>query len=273
MSEAHNDTVDRAAAYGDGAFESIAVRNGVARFWEAHVERLQTACMRLGLRQPTAAELADVVQEALAAAGDEAAFGTLRLVASAAPSPRGYRRKHDGAISLSARLHTSRRLDPEFVRNGVAVRVCNVRLAQQPALAGIKSLNRLEQVLARAEWDDPNVFEGLTLDTDGRLICGTMSNVFIVKENEVATPGITRCGVAGIMRARVVQQLKEAGIACDVRDIDAGELDRATEVFLSNSQFGVLPVNRIDGHEYPVGAITRRVQELLAADDVPECLA
>ena len=75
------------------------------------------------------------------------------------------------------------------------------------------------------------------------------------------------------MRARVVQQLKEAGIACDVRDIDGGELDRATEVFLSNSQFGVLPVNRIDGHEYPVGAITRRVQELLAADDVPECLA
>jgi len=272
MSATNTDVVDRAAAYGDGVFESVAIRDGVARFWPDHVERLQTACRRLGLKQPTAADLDGILQEALAAAPENSAFGTLRLVASAAASPRGYRRR-GGDLSLSAQVFAARPIDADQVQNGVAVRICELRLAQQPALAGIKSLNRLEQVLARAEWDDPAVFEGLTLDTDDRLICGTMSNVFIVADNQLSTPAITRCGVAGIMRARVLQQLKLADIHCDVRDIGGAELRNASEAFLTNSQFGVLPVERIDARELPVGAITRQAQELMAAIGVPECLA
>ena len=157
------------------------------------------------------------------------------------------------------------------MKSGVAVRICTLRLAIQPALAGIKSLNRLEQVLARAEWQDAAIFEGLTLDTDGRLICGTMSNVFIVNDSRLATPGITRCGVSGVMRAELIQQLQEAGVACEVRDIYANELTTADEVFLTNSQFGVLPVKRIDNIEYGVGNVTRSAQRLMAAAGVEEC--
>ena len=86
------------------------------------------------------------------------------------------------------------------VRVGVAVRICRQRLSEQPALAGIKHLNRLEQVLARSEWTDTEIAEGLMLDSAGRLIEGTMSNVFLVREGVLYTPRLHRCGVAGVMR-------------------------------------------------------------------------
>jgi 4-amino-4-deoxychorismate lyase len=141
----------------------------------------------------------------------------------------------------------------------------------QPQLAGIKSLNRLEQVLACAEWDDSDIFEGLMLDTDKRLICGTMSNVFIATQSTLVTPAITRCGVAGIMRSHVIRLLQDDGVDCVVRDIEKDELPGADEVFLTNSQFGILPLRRCADLHWSVGAITRRAQELAAVNGVPEC--
>ena len=263
--------IDRAAAYGDGVFETIAIRNGAARFWPAHVSRLQTGCMRLGLQAPAAEKLAALLSAELSANAGIAGFATARLVASAPNSPRGYRRSADTKPDLSIQLDTARPLASELMTDGVEVRICTLRLAIQPALAGVKSLNRLEQVLARAEWQDAATFEGLTLDTDGRLICGTMSNVFIVKDSHLATPGITRCGVSGVMRAELLQQLQENGLACDVRDIHGDELPKASEVFLTNSQFGVLPVKRIDSIEFEVGDVTRSAQRLMAIAGVEEC--
>ncbi|MDH3266292.1 MAG: aminotransferase class IV [Gammaproteobacteria bacterium] len=154
-------------------------------------------------------------------------------------------------------------------RDGVRARICNTRLALQPQLAGIKTLNRLEQVLARAEWDHPAIFEGLMRDTGDRLICGTMSNVFIVSAQAIATPAITRCGVTGIMRRHLLL-FDNAGIHCDVRDIRASELSAADEVFVANSQFGVLPVMSCDGRKWPVGDITRQAMMLAGQNDVTE---
>jgi 4-amino-4-deoxychorismate lyase len=138
-------------------------------------------------------------------------------------------------------------------------------------LAGLKTLNRLEQVLARTEWNVGRILEGLMLDTGGRLICGTMSNVFIATESALVTPAITRCGVSGIMRGQVISLLQAAGIDCAVRDISTDELFGADEVFLTNSQLGVLPVSRCGDHEWSVGACTRQAQALAAAKGVPEC--
>ena len=149
--------------------------------------------------------------------------------------------------------------------------LCHNRLALQPGLAGIKSLNRLEQVLARAEWNDASIMEGLMLDTDGRLICGTMSNVFISTGNMIATPALTRCGVAGVMRRHIIAILDKAGTTCEVRDVGVGELYAAEEVFLTNSQFGVLPVRQIDSTKFAPGTVTRDLMQLAASTGVPEC--
>jgi 4-amino-4-deoxychorismate lyase len=264
--------IDRAAAYGDGVFETIAIRDGKARFWATHVARLQTGCLRLGLRAPAVDKLDSLLADELSASAGIIKFATARLVASAPASPRGYRRSENTEPVLSIRIYAARPLSRELLVGGVAARMCTLRLAIQPALAGVKSLNRLEQVLARAEWQDAAIFEGLTLDTDGRLICGTMSNVFIVKDSHLATPGITRCGVSGVMRAELIKRLQENGIACDVRDVYPDELRAADEVFLTNSQFGVVPVKRIDSIEFDVGDVTRSAQQLMVAAGVEECL-
>jgi 4-amino-4-deoxychorismate lyase len=110
------------------------------------------------------------------------------------------------------------------------------------------------------------------LDTGGRLICGTMSNVFIVKESVLITPAITRCGVSGIMRRHLINLLQEEeGMECDVRDVAADELSSADEVFLTNSQFGLMPVRACTSTQWAVGPITRRAQTIAGNNGVPEC--
>lgn len=272
MSTAPQNTIDRARAYGDGLFETIAIRRGRPRFWHAHLERLQTGCERLGLPCPNVSELERALAAALQNSTADTEFATCRLVVAAADSKRGYRRADGAPAKVELTVYPATQLPRDCYAKGVAVRSCNLRLATQPALAGIKSLNRLEQVLARAEWRDPDVFEGLLCDTDGRLICGTMSNVFVALGSALITPAITRCGVAGVMRAEILRMLDSAGIQCTVRDVDFGELARASECFLTNSQFGVVPVRRIDAADRAVGPLSRQVQALAGAGGVPECL-
>jgi 4-amino-4-deoxychorismate lyase len=137
--------------------------------------------------------------------------------------------------------------------------------------AGCKTLNRIEQVLARSECVAKGVFEGLTLDAEGRLICGTMSNVFIVSDNSIATPSLGRCGVEGVMRRLVIEMLRRRGQAVAIRDISEAELMCADEVFLSNSQFGVIPVRQCGDQAFATQAVTRSIMGQLAEKGIEEC--
>jgi len=272
VSDVEGERIDRASAYGDGLFETIAIRDHKARLWSLHEERLRTGCSRLGLPCPPADKLLAQLEAAIAASSFSTEFATAKLSLSAGNSGRGYRRDPNADAVIGIALYPARRLPPQHYQDGVACRLCNTRLAVQPGLAGIKSLNRLEQVLARAEWSDPAVFEGLTLDTAGRLICGTMSNVFIVKESVVVTPAITRCGVSGVMRRHLIGLLQsKQGIECEVRDVAGEELATADEVFITNSQFGVLPVRACMPSRWQLGPMTRLAQSLAAANGFAEC--
>jgi len=139
------------------------------------------------------------------------------------------------------------------------VRWCDLRLAEQPALAGMKHLNRLEQVLARAEWDD-EFDEGLCRDAADRVVCATSANVFAVIDGELATPAVERCGVAGVARAFILGHERVV-----VRDMLASELDRASEIFLSNAVRGIVPVTRLDQNRYDIGPVARRIAARFAA--------
>jgi 4-amino-4-deoxychorismate lyase len=143
--------------------------------------------------------------------------------------------------------------------SGVCVRVCRQQLAEQPALAGMKHLNRLEQVLARAEWSDPQIAEGLMLDQRARLIEGTMSNIFLVRDGVVRTPQLHRCGVAGVMRQIVMEQL----VAVTETDLVLDDVIAADEVFLTNSVIGIWPVVRIDCLHKSRGDVTIALQRSL----------
>lgn len=262
---------ERGMQYGDGLFETIAIRGGEARLWPLHVERLQSSAARLGLPAPAEVELDSALKGALTATSLVPESLTAKLLLTAGTGTRGYRRSEPVEPILYVSLHPPRRLDREMYANGIAVTICETRLAIQPALAGIKSLNRLEQVLAARELAAGECFEGLMLDTENNMICGTMSNVFLVRDSQYLTPQLDRSGVAGIMRRHIVELLEANGQHCEKARLSGAALGSADEVFLSNSQFGVVPVASVAGRELHPGPATRRVQALLANHGVPEC--
>ena len=152
--------------------------------------------------------------------------------------------------------------DPSHSPAGLKVRLCELRLANQPVLAGIKHLNRLEQVMARAEWDDPSISEGILLDENNFVICGTASNIFVVSSGQLLTPRLDRCGVRGVMRGEILRAFTSR---CEQRRISQDMLAEADEVFLCNTVRGVMPVTRIDDRHYQIGPVTKEVREWLDA--------
>jgi len=141
----------------------------------------------------------------------------------------------------------------------VAIRFCATPLSANPVLAGIKHLNRLEQVLARAEWQASEIAEGLMADEQGRVVEGTMSNLFVVSSGELWTPPVDRSGVAGVMRALVLDIALRQGIPARVREIRRPDLERADALFLTNSLIGIWPVRRLERWEYDISAIPERL--------------
>ncbi|EIK53913.1 4-amino-4-deoxychorismate lyase [Stutzerimonas stutzeri TS44] len=246
-------------AYGDGLFETIRVEHGQPQLLERHLQRLAEGCRRLAIP----ADLSLVRAELLAFCGELHA-GVAKLVVTRGIGLRGYAPPqpcHPRRLLLASALPAY----PAHNRQaGVRLFPCATRLAEQPLLAGVKHLNRLEQVLARAEWRDPVYAEGLMRDGAGRVIEGVFSNLFIVRDGVLLTAALQRCGVAGVMRAELIERAQQLGIGVVVRDLAYEELLAADEVFLCNSLYGIWPVAALVEHAWPVGALTRKLQAAIA---------
>ena len=126
----------------------------------------------------------------------------------------------------------------------------------------MKHLNRLEQVLARNEWTDEYA-EGLLCDQRGNVIEGTITNLFLVHNGEVITPKLNRCGVAGVMRAELLDRMHSRGLSVKEMDIGIDLLRAGQEGFLSNAVVGIWPIATIDGKAFSIGATTRMLQQEL----------
>jgi len=187
----------------------------------------------------------------------------LKLILSRGEGGRGYRYPESVQPSRIFMRHPWPDHPQQNGREGVQVRFCNITLARQPALAGLKHLNRLEQVLARNEWQDAQMAEGLMLDENGNVIEGTMSNVFMVQNGILYTPDLSACGVAGIMRDTVLELARNTDMTVRITNITKDQLCEADEIFLTNSLIGIWPVNRLEGQTFAVGDISRRLQMLL----------
>jgi 4-amino-4-deoxychorismate lyase len=250
----------RGLHFGDGLFETIACEGGRPRFLELHLRRLAAGCARLGLEAPEAATLRAEVQQLAAPCGRAIIKVLLTRGAAAA---RGYAvTGFEKPTRISLRYPWPPE-DPGLARAGVRVRIAVLRLGENPALAGLKHCNRLEQVLARREWTDTGIAEALMFSSSGALVSGTMSNVFMVRDGKLYTPRVDRCGVAGVMRHVVLAAAADAGIAAEESVLDSQELAGAQEVFLTNALMGIRPVRELDGRPLPPGPLTRRLQERL----------
>ena len=252
--------LERGLHYGDGLFETIACLGGRPRFLNLHLERLARGCTRLGIEFPDREELRREILAAAAAAPS----AIVKVLLTRGPAvARGYATTgSEQPTRLTLRYR--REDEPRNAQDGVRVRTAALRLGENPALAGLKHLNRLEQVLARREWSDGAIAEALMFSSSGRLISGVMSNVFLVEGTRLRTPLLDRCGVAGIMRQVVLREAARAGIAAEEAPLDAGDLARARELFLTNAVIGLRPVRVLDGRACEIGAVTRELQQRLA---------
>ncbi len=250
----------RAVRYGDGVFETICVRDSAAEYLDRHRQRLQAGCEKLRLSFADWTQLEAELEQRASELGD----GVVKVILSRDADSLGYRFGADQGVTRIVSTHPLPALPREWATQGIRVRICDLRLGLQPRLAGIKHLNRLEQIMARAEWEQQYA-EGLLLDYNDQLIEGTMSNLFVVQDGGVSTPPLGSCGVAGVTRSVLLDLAAELGISARRRAMTLADLESAHEVFLCNSLIGIWPVISVaDRFEFTVGPLTRRLQQALA---------
>lgn len=244
--------LDRGLSYGDGLFETVRVIGDRAPLWSRHMARLAEGGRRLAIPVPAL----DALWHEVLAVTAGMAEAVVRITVTRGIGQRGYAPPAEPVPARIVAAFPMPTPDSRLAAEGLRLRVCDLRLAAQPVLAGLKHLNRLEQVLARAEWNDPSIHEGLLLDAEGRVVCATMSNVFAVIGGTVVTPSVVRCGVAGVARAEVLA----AWQGVQVRDLALDELHSAQEVFLASSVRGILPVQAVGDKVFAPGPVARAMQ-------------
>ncbi|MFV1996422.1 MAG: aminodeoxychorismate lyase [Acidiferrobacterales bacterium] len=255
----HISANDRGLQFGDGCFETIAVEHGRALMLDKHLIRLATGCERLGINLDG---LVDQLTEEAGKVARSAEKGVLKIILTRGAGGRGYRTDPELVPTRILSLAPWPHFPKDYRTEGIAMRLCDTRLSENRKLAGIKHLNRLEQVLARSEWHDSHQ-EGLMLDQAGHVIEGTMSNIFIQVGNELRTPDLARCGVSGVMRNEILRYLSKAGIICRESRIDLEMVFSADALFVCNSLIGLWPVTSLDDKSFPITDRERELQEAI----------
>lgn len=250
---------DRGLAYGDGVFRTLLWKRGKPRWWPQQYRKLDSDCGALAIVCPAEAVLAEELARAVVEAGD----CVVKIMITRGSGARGYalpQKTSPTRIVMTAPLPE---YPEEYARSGIKVHLCRTRLSSQPRLAGVKHLNRLENVLARAEWSDPKVPEGLMLDEQDHIVGGTMTNLFIVEDGRLVTPALSRCGVAGVTRERVMESAGKVGMVCRKEPVTQARLLDAQEALLINSVIGAWQIKACAGRNWEPGTWTHRVREWL----------
>lgn len=251
-------TGTRALHYGDGVFRTALALDGRMIDRERQLAKLAADAQALDLDVPDPA-LLDADIDALLAGG---VSGVLRILLSRRDSGRGYA-PATSACDRIVQLLPLPAYASSCWRQGVTVGWSKVLLGIQPRLAGIKHLNRLEQVLASRDWP-ADQHEVLMCDAEGRVCCGSRTNLFLVVDNILVTPDASFAGVAGMMRDKLIGLARSKALGCEVGLISPDEVRHASEGFLSNSLIGIWPIRRIGSLEFPApGTFTQTLMSHL----------
>jgi 4-amino-4-deoxychorismate lyase len=252
-------TSDRGLQYGDGVFETIAVHHGMMSFWAAHYARLVQGCERLQILVPSEAVLLQEIDQLKQNQLD----AVIKIILTRGDSKRGYRIPNPAQTRRIVQCFPYPDYPKSYATNGIAVIFCKTPVSENKYLAGIKHLNRLDNVMASSEWSDSNIAEGFMLDASGHVIQGTKSNIFCVQEGVLHTPDLSCAGVAGIMRFEVLRIAKTLQIPINIGPITQAQLLKADEIFITNSIIGLWPVARIDQQIFTIGHLTQQLLQQL----------
>ena len=250
---------DRGLHYGDGVFRTFPLKKGSIPFFDRQLKKLEDDCRRLLIPWPDEGALRGKVNEGI----KNMENAVIKIIVTRGQGQRGY--KPQVTRGPNVFVLVSELGDYEVKRQqGICVRLCSLRLSRQPKLAGIKHLNRLEQVLARSEWDDPFIDEGILLDDNDQVIEGIMSNLFLWDGQQLITPPLEHCGVKGLMRDLVLENAQHLGWPCKVQPMYLAELKKAAALFMTNSLWGIVPVRQFGERHYADFKIAHTLHDHLA---------
>lgn len=262
---AHISAADRGLLYGQSVFETIAIVEQVPQLLDLHLARLQRGCDVIGI------PFDETLKQTLSAEADQLSENqskaVLRMTLSMGEGGRGYLNPSEIHANRILSRHPYPEFDHKRWRDGIELGLVSIRLASQTALAGIKHGNRLEQIIARSQWQQ-DWHEALILDQQDNVIEATQSNVFIVKDGELLTPDLSHCGVAGVMREHVIEQAKKLGVKAQIVSLSVSDIHAAEEVFLSNSVIGIWPVKRFQSHTYDTPELSSKLLNLMIKNEV-----
>lgn len=254
---------DRGLLYGDGVFRTLRASRGHALHWPLHYQKLLHDCTTLGIACPAPELLAAELNDLLARHPD----GAIKLIVTRGQGMRGYAPPAHVEPTHLWDVSPMPDYPADWAINGIKARLCQLRLGQQPRLAGIKHLNRLENVLAAGEWNDAGIAEGLLMDAAGNVIAGTRSNLFVVTQGKLITPELSRCGVAGVQRDRVMSWAKRHNMPLQVRDVSLDEVQQADELFVVNSIMVLWPLRELEQNRWSEFPIAMQIRQSLEGTD------
>jgi 4-amino-4-deoxychorismate lyase len=250
---------DRGLQYGDGVFETIACIGNTPVFIQQHLNRMESGARRLNIPFPERQLFLDDINCLLRGGNGNS---IIKLILTRGRGKRGYRyetRQNPTRVGMLSAW-------PDYVarwkEHGIVTRFCRTQVSTNPRLAGIKSLNRLDSVLASSELGTA-FDEGFMSDIDGNVIEGTMSNIFIVLNDALVTPDLSRCGINGIMREQIIDIAHNNSINVVTRNITRDELLDSREIFLSNSVIGACVVKQLEHQFYNTDTMTRTINKFL----------
>ena len=252
--------MDRGLHYGDGLFETIACVDGQLQFWDEHIERMRSGAERLKMD----AVVIDNFQLDVSSLLEKHNITNcvIKLILTRGQSERGYRNSSSQQPTRIVLLSDLPLYTEEHVTQGIKVRFCQHPVSVNSQLAGIKHLNRLDNVLARNEWQD-EYQEGIMLDDTGNVIEGTMSNIFAVKNKQLYTPLLSNSGVDGVIRGQILSIAQQQGVETHVIKHNKEELKNMDEIFVCNSIIGIWPVASLDEQVFNVGSVTKKLLRTL----------
>ena len=262
LRDARIDARDRGLLLGDGLFETLLCRSGRPLDLAPHFQRLAEGARRLGI---PLAMTEDETARAIAALLDAEALtdGTaaLRITLTRGPGARGLLPPRDGDPTVMISAEAWSRPGPA----AAAVIAAGVRRNEHSPCASLKTLNYLDNVVARREAEERGADEALMLNTAGRLCCGSASNLFLVLDDRLATPPLADGALPGITRAAILERAPHLGIAVEERPLPAQALASARGLFVTNSLIGLRCVTSVDGKALGAGDADPRVTAIEAA--------
>ena len=253
--------LDRGLSYGDGVFRTLPVYYGKPSHWAQHYKKLADDCAVLGINCPEAMLLLSDIEQLF---NPNQAQAVAKIIITRGEGARGYAIPQNPTPTRIVIKSHFPHYHSQSYAEGVKLTLCQTRLGLQPQLAGIKHLNKLENILARQEWTDESIVDGVMLDTNGYVIECTSNNIFARFGHELVTPDLTECGVAGVTRQRIMDEAPSVGLKLVIKKITLSELLKADEWLICNSLFGVRQVIALDENVWLKSIATNNLSQLLS---------